>query len=199
MHSVQPLEWTGFQREGWEEKASPHGLPKPIESTATETHFIEGSQSKRTQFVRAWPEESKPKEILEECSAEHFMLFFPLFVTEVCFCFRLMLRLGDRVCTRACVLVQFCMSAWRYWKAEDCYERLWHVVYKSRHFLNVRHGFLYVQAFLRLFSISGSSGCHMAPHALLHFPSTISVGVASSLVITPMATEQKIFSLEEFM
>lgn len=99
--------------------------------------------------------------------------FSPLFVTEVCFCFRLMLRLGDRVCTRACVLVQFCMSAWRYWKAEDCYESLWHAVYKRRHFLNVRQGFLHVQAFLSLFSINGSSGRHMAPHALLHFPSTI--------------------------
>ncbi len=31
------------------------------------------------------------------------------------FCFRLMLRLGDRVCTRACVLAQFCMSVWHYW------------------------------------------------------------------------------------
>ncbi|XP_016093570.1 ETS translocation variant 5-like [Sinocyclocheilus grahami] len=53
-----------------EEKASSHGLPKPTKSTATEALFIEGSQSKRTQFVRAWPQESKPKEILEERSAE---------------------------------------------------------------------------------------------------------------------------------
>lgn len=117
MHSVQPLEWTGFQQEGGEEKASPHGLPKPTKSTATEALFIEGSQSKRTQFVKALPQESKPKEILEERLAENFMLFFPRFVSEVCFCFRLMLRLGDRVCTRAWVLVQFCMSVWRYWKA----------------------------------------------------------------------------------
>lgn len=152
MHSVQPLEWTRFQREGWEKKAFPHGLPKPIESTATETHFIESSQFERTQFVSAWPQESKPKERLEECSAEHFMLFFPpvlslKFVYVFVWCW----GLGDRVCTRACVLVQFCMSAWRYWKAEDCYERLWHVVYEMRHFLNVRHTFLHVQAFLSLF------------------------------------------------
>lgn len=130
----------------------PRSLPKPSKSTATEAHFIEVSQSERTQFVRAWPQESKPKEILAECSAEHFMLFFPRFVSEVCFCFRLMLRLGDRVCTRACILVQFCMSVWRYWKG------LWHAVYKISHFLNVSRRFFHAAFQCKLFLQSVSTG-----------------------------------------
>lgn len=54
-------------------KASSFGPLKPTESTAPEPS-IESSQSKVTQ---ARPQESEPKEILEEFSVERFML--PLF------------------------------------------------------------------------------------------------------------------------
>lgn len=89
------------------EKASPFW---PAETHSNQNSMsIEGFQSKLTQFARAWPQDPEPKEILEEFSVGHFIIP-PFVATEVCFCFRLMLKLGDRVCTLICFYPDFLVS-----------------------------------------------------------------------------------------